>query len=90
MWKFSVPIANVFELEMPEGAIPLSCGVQKGQAVIWAAVDTTTEKKERHLFYLRGTGEDLPNLTATRFMGTFQMLGGDLIYHLFDGGPVRE
>jgi hypothetical protein len=90
MWKFEIPREDDFELEMPDGSIPLSVGVQHEKAVIWAAVNSETEKKEKHLFHLRGTGHPLPNLNIVQFVGTFQLRGGDQIFHLFDGGPVRE
>lgn len=90
MWKFEIPLEDDFELEMPGGAIPLSVGVQRNTPMIWAAVDSATREKERHKFHLRGTGQPLPNLNVSRFIGTFQLWDGRLVYHLFDGGPVKE
>lgn len=86
IWKFPVVCEDDWVLEMPAESEPLSVGVQNGEPVLWAAVDSQTTQKERHRFHLRGTGHPLGDGVFHRFIGTFQIGGMGLVFHLFDGG----
>lgn len=105
IWKFVIPIEDEFCLDLPVGALPLSVGWQKqgetragphgmiaitGQPVLWAAVNGQTPRKQRHRFFLRGTGHPFPGLLLHRFVGTFTVEPLGLVYHLFDVGPEEE
>ncbi len=89
IWKYEIPIEEHFSIEMQKRAIILSVQCQKGVPTIWCLVATDTELETRE-FRLYGTGHDLKNknIDALKgiywvFVGTFQMLDGDLVYHLF-------
>lgn len=87
IWKFSFPIADEFSFEMPVGAQILSVQVQNGpsgeNACLWALVDPSAPREDR-AFRIRGTGHDAAGIDAETFIGTFQMLGGSLVWHLFN------
>jgi hypothetical protein len=70
---------------MPKGARILDVQEQHGQPVIWAEVDTDAETEER-LFEVFGTGHEMRNgMCAEReYVGTFQLHGGSLVFHLYD------
>ena len=74
-----------FEIEMQEGAEILTVQVQKGTACIWALVDSDAPLITRRLFII-GTGRDASILESVnaKYIGTFQLLNGDLIWHLFE------
>ena len=91
IFKYPVQIADQFDVEMPAGASVLSVQVQGDQPQMWVAVDTEA-RVVRRAFAVRGTGHPLQR-DVGRFVGTFQMLGGALVFHLFDidgGGEKRD
>lgn len=70
----------------------------EAQVFLWALVDPTAEKKPRHIF-IHGTGMDIEEAEAvasmvkglpvsggaTTYIGTFQLLGGNFVGHVFEG-----
>jgi hypothetical protein len=91
VYKYQVPIADMFSLDLPKGAKILSFHfAQHEQPNIWALVDETQEATERRDFFLAGTGHPVPNapdLDLT-FIGTALMAGGALVWHLFEARHV--
>lgn len=87
IWKYPVPIVDTFALEMPKGAEVLTVQVQGGDAQMWALLDPDRPKVER-CFRLLGTGHPLGVGEVSdrfgRYVGTFQIAGGSLVWHLFE------
>lgn len=85
VYKYSVVGGGSFFLDMPEGARILSVQTQRDAPCIWALVDTNARKKVRQ-FILTGTGQPISCETdwSMLFIGTFQLLGGDVVLHLFE------
>jgi len=81
IFKYEIPVNDEIELDLPKGAKVLTIQLQKGVPCIWMLVnpDLSTEKR---LFWLYGTGMEVKQ-THLNYLGSFQMLGGDLIFHLF-------
>lgn len=82
IWKYPIPIQGEFTLNMPKGARVLTVQLQYGEPMIWMLVDLTVERHDR-VFALVGTGYAVP---AGDYVGTFQLMGGNLVYHLFCKG----
>jgi hypothetical protein len=84
VYKYEVPLADDFAIEMPMGAQILSFQVQNGGPVLWALVDPDARHMKRH-FRLAGTGHKIDQAPADlRFIGTVQLQGGALVFHLFE------
>ncbi len=88
IWKFPIPDGFSLSIEMPAGAEILDIQVQHGAPVIWALVDTSAPRVLRR-FEIVGTGWDLyewdlDETSATDHVGTYQMAGGDLVWHVFE------
>jgi len=84
VWKYPIPKQREFVVSMPTGAQGLCVQVQLDSPCLWALVDTGAPLEERR-FLLAGTGEDIlvaPGLL--RYIGTFQLRGGTLMFHLFE------
>ncbi len=81
IWKYVFQINDKVEIEMPEGAQFLSVHPQGNQLCLWAYVPVEGKLVKRHLL-IRGTGHDATNVG--RFIGTFQIWGGDFIFHAFE------
>lgn len=90
IFKYPVPIEDVFALNMPRGAQPLSVQMQGDKPHLWALVDPDAELRLRY-FCVIGTGHPIAEVPLA-FIGTFQMHGGSLVFHLFEatGEAVRD
>jgi hypothetical protein len=85
IYKYDVPLTDEFELDMPVGAEVISVQVQRGTPRLWAMVNADPETpRESRRFRLLGTGRAIPaEFQLARFVGTFQMANGELVFHLF-------
>lgn len=92
IWKFPIQVMDRFEIAMPYEAEILCCQMQidvfhsgPNKPYIWALVnpDAPTEVRK---FRLAGTGHPILEPALT-FVGTFQMAGGTLVFHLFEIEP---
>ena len=84
VWKFPIPIQDEFELEMPRLAQILCVQVQRDQPCIWALVDPQ-ERPHQTFFRLAGTGQLIEGSEDDYiYVGTFQLQGGSLVFHLFE------
>lgn len=87
IWKFAVPVAPEFTLDLPTGSSVLSVQTQGAHGLphLWVEVDTdpTRPRKARH-FRLFGTGHPIENPLGLRYIGTFQMEDGNLVFHLYE------
>jgi len=82
IWKFTVPLSNCVDIEMPTGAEVISVGMQRGALCMWAKVDPDAPMIMRE-FMVEGTGQP-PNrrLADAVHWGTTQ--DGSMVWHLFE------
>ena len=86
IYKYEVLASDTFTIDMPKGARILAVQTQgDSKACIWSIVDETASPVPRR-FALRGTGHDASGLEHASYVGTFQIAGGSLVFHLFDLG----
>jgi hypothetical protein len=82
IWKFPISLTDRQTIQMPEGAKILDVQDQHGGLKLWALVDPTAPQGPRNIC-IHGTGHAVvdvgPHIT------TFQIHGGDLVFHVFDG-----
>lgn len=84
VYKYPFDVDDEIVIRLPIGAEILKLDVQRGQPCLWALVAPTAETEQRN-FRLAGTGHPLPDWNRTwRFIDSFQMLDGDLVYHLWE------
>ena len=84
IWKYPLNIEDDHILEIPSPAIPLCFQVQDGIPTLWCLVDPEL-KKVTKVFRLAGTGHQINNsLGELVHIGSVQLLGGKLVYHLFE------
>jgi len=83
IWKYDLVINDEQIIEMPLDAKILTVQMQHGTPKLWVAVIPTNVMINRKI-RMAGTGHTI--LTVNGYIGTFQMLGGDLMYHVFDEG----
>lgn len=84
VWKFPIDPSDVIEVDMPEGAHVLTVQTQGDQVCMWALVNPD-RPTERRFFRMAGTGHPIDEeLGALIWIGTFQLHGGRLVFHLFE------
>lgn len=81
IFKYPVFLQDEFSVNLPEGAQILSVQMQGGKPFFWALIDTDAPLK-KYTFIVVGTGNPVKP-GDKQFVGTFQMYGGELVFHLF-------
>ena len=83
VYRYPVPLSNIFTLKMPKGAEILTAGSQHGgDAFLFALVDPDASAEEVS-FRLANTGEPISE-DELKYVNTFQLRDGGLVYHLFE------
>lgn len=83
IYKYPVEVADVQTILLPLGAQILTVQEQNGQPYIWAIVNPETDSEPRR-FRLYGTGYNIETDNVLKYIGTFQLLCGRLVFHLFE------
>lgn len=85
VWKYPLETTDLQKIKMPHNAEILHVGVQAGIPCLWAEVTPDTPDEERTIL-IAGTGHPLP-MWSRRYIGTFQLAGGSLIFHAYELTP---
>lgn len=83
IYKYEVPIAGEFTLDLPSNCKFLSVQTQYGTPSMWFAVDTARPTTPR-TFIVHLTGQEVKEYNRLSYLGTFQMLDGSFVGHLFE------
>lgn len=84
VWKFTLEAVDEQMVEMPSNAHILCVQMQHGEPHLWALVDPAAPPERRKIL-IAGTGHeraDLANLV--HYIGSIQMRGGLLVFHVFE------
>jgi hypothetical protein len=84
VFKYPIPSDDYFQIDLPVGAKVLTIQTQHGNPQMWVLLDPS-EPYITHYFRIAGTGHPIEEPQEDlRYIGTCQVLGGDLIFHLFE------
>jgi len=83
IFKYHLAVTDFQQIEMPEDAEILSLQIQKGKLCLWALIDIDKVLKYRE-FRMFGTGHLIPNDENLKYIGTFQLFDGGLMFHCFE------
>jgi hypothetical protein len=88
IYKYELVVTDDQFIHPPVGAEFVSCQEQGGTACLWALVDPEKPPAQRHI-RIHGTGHPMPHYTkdSHAFLGTFQLNGGSLVFHVFEVRP---
>jgi hypothetical protein len=81
VFKYPVSLTDTFTVSMPELSTMLTIQMQNGKPYMWALVDPESSLVERR-FRLAGTGHPINERVG--YVGTFQLGGGSMVFHLFE------
>lgn len=83
IFKYPLQVTDAQSLTMPTGAKPLCVQLQHGQPYLWAQVDT--ERPAAFVSFMTfGTGHPMPESEPLHYVGTYQLEGGALVFHVFE------
>jgi hypothetical protein len=83
IWKYPLEATDVQMVKMPKGAKILCVQTQGQTPCLWALIpDTKATLEERH-FSIYGTGHLHEKIPGT-YIGTFQLMNGQLVFHVFE------
>jgi hypothetical protein len=88
IFRYRLPITDTPDVLLPAGAEVLSVGPPRDDSAdldLWALVDPAAPSRPRS-FRIVGTGNPMPS-DCGRFVGTVPVLGGKLIFHVFEAAP---
>jgi hypothetical protein len=85
IWKFPLEVVKEQKVSMPLGAEILSVQTQNIVPCMWAKVDPNAERVEVSIL-THGTGHVVDPAVGL-FLGTYQLAGGDLVFHVFERLP---
>lgn len=90
IFKYPIPVEDRPLVRMPRGAQILALQIQHGIPCLWALVPNADAPMVERRFRLFGTGHDMGDTIGLAYVGTYQMSGGALVFHLFEqGGAAR-
>lgn len=84
IYKYAIETAQNQSIHVPYGTEILCVQVQYGKPVIYAIVDTEETTIINKSFVIAGTGHELPDLSNKKYIGTYQLFNGELVFHVFE------
>lgn len=81
--KYGLDICNDQLIEMPCGGKILDVQVQYNDLQLWALVNPSLPLQKRQI-RIHGTGHDVSNDEHLDYISTFQVHGGNLVFHVFE------
>ncbi len=83
IWKFPLIVAQVQDIAIPAGARILTVQTQADHVCLWALVESDAPKVTRRIAVI-GTGNPAPDWGDLKYIATFQLHGGALVFHAFE------
>lgn len=89
IYKYELEITGSQWLEMPQHAEILCVKTQRNKICAWARVNTERDLFQRRIIIV-GTGSPMMknDFIYYKYIDTVELSGGDLIFHIFEGGEV--
>ncbi len=86
IYKYSLAVKDFQDVLLPIGAEILTVQVQGENACMWALVNPNETQKENRNIEIFGTGHPIGYGMgiSRKYISTFQMHGGQLVFHAFE------
>lgn len=86
VYKYPLETTDFQTVEMPKDAEILCIQTQQETPNIWALVDLDNvyKEQEKRYFEIYGTGHKIKDLTNRKYIGSYQLKGGFLVFHCFE------
>ena len=83
IYKYPIETTDRQLIKMPSLSEILCVQLQNGEPCIWARVDISTPMIEKTIS-VYGTGNPIESGFIGCYIGTYQLHGGALVFHVFD------
>ena len=83
IWKFPLETEDTTTIIMPENAEILTVQVQRDIVCLWALVDPNASREPRTIQII-GTGHPIDGKVNRKYIGTYQLMEGALVFHVFE------
>lgn len=84
VYKYPLAVTDLQTIELPLFGQILDIQVQKGNLFLWALVNTSFTETSKRKIMILGTGHDISDENYLTHISTFQLYGGDLVFHAFE------
>ena len=84
IWKYQLLTTGFQFIEMPRGAQILCVQMQHDSPHIWAIVNPDEKKMRPRKINTYGTGQLMEGEILERYIGTYQLHSGALVFHVFE------
>lgn len=87
IWKYEIAVDDIQNIDMPESSEILCVQMQGSTPCIWALVDPENKVRVPRVLITVGTGHKIfidDKNFRLNYIGTYQMMGGSLVFHLFE------
>jgi hypothetical protein len=87
IWKYELKNTDLQKVHIPKGGEILTVQTLNDKPCLWVLVDTSQPQPlEERMFEIFGTGDLIQYDMGTdrKYIGTYQLYGGDLVFHLFE------
>lgn len=84
IWKYKLETTDEQQILMPVAAEILTVQIQDGEPHLWVMVDDSTIEKEKRYIEIFGTGNPIISNGPRKYIGTYQLRGGALVFHVFE------
>lgn len=81
--KYQLDICDDQLIEIPYGGKILDVQIQHNDLQLWALVNPSSSLQKRQI-RIHGTGHDVLNDEHLNYISTFQVHGGNLVFHVFE------
>lgn len=92
IWKYELEITDSQVIKMPKFATILTVQMQGVTPCLWALVDPSNPPIEGREIQIFGTGHPIENEIGMdrKYIGTIQLHGGSLVFHVFEPISVHQ
>jgi len=84
IWKFKIQTIDEQQIAMPFGAQILCVQIQNAEPYIWALIEDDSNQREERWIEVFGTGNPIGNASERKYIGTYQLDNGNLVFHVFE------
>lgn len=84
IYKYTLAVTDLQTLALPERAKVLTVQTQHKLPQLWALVDESAATTQARRFATYGTGNPMPDGDPGQYIGTYQLGGGALVFHVFE------
>lgn len=84
IYKQIIKTTDSQTIELPKGSEILSLQTQNNDACIWFLCNPKEQEKEVKVLDIFGTGHPITDGYDGKFIGTYQLYDGKLVFHCFE------